>query len=177
MTLSTSTFNVLISISTNFTFNPKNTTNKIIWKYLSSSNLLNFFKKIEISELDQISTIELAVHNKNYPEKDLERKKGFGEELFLVLVNEDKIIGTVMGGYDGHRGIINYLGVHPNFRGNGFGGKLMQAVEEKLRDLGCPQVNLLVWSDNKEVLKFYEKTFYNKANDIVLLRKRLIKDE
>jgi ribosomal protein S18 acetylase RimI-like enzyme len=115
--------------------------------------------------------------SKNDPEKDLERKKGFGEELFLVLVNEDKIIGTVMGGYDGHRGIINYLGIHPNFRGNGFGGKLMQAVEEKLRDLGCPQVNLLVWSDNKEVLKFYEKTFYNKANDIVLLRKRLIKDE
>ena len=64
-------FHLAHQTNPNFTFNPKNTTNKIIWKYLSSSNLLNFFKKIEISELDQISTIELAVHNKNYPEKDL----------------------------------------------------------------------------------------------------------
>ncbi|MDB3930319.1 GNAT family acetyltransferase [Paracoccaceae bacterium] len=117
------------------------------------------------------------IRSKNDPQKDLGRKKGFGEELFLVLVNEDKIIGTVMGGYDGHRGIINYLGVHPNFRGNGLGRMLMRAVEKKLRDLGCPQVNLLVWSDNTEVHKFYEKTDYKKANDIVLFRKRLIGDE
>ena len=117
------------------------------------------------------------IRSKNDPQKDLGRKKGFGEELFLVLVNEDKIIGTVMGGYDGHRGIINYLGVHPNFRGNGLGRMLMRAVEKKLIDLGCPQVNLLVWSDNTEVHKFYEKTDYKKANDIVLFRKRLIGDE
>ena len=117
------------------------------------------------------------IRSKNDPQKDLGRKKGFGEELFLVLVNEDKIIGTVMGGYDGHRGIINYLGVHPNFRGNGLGRMLMRPVEKKLRDLGCPQVNLLVWSNNAEVHKFYEKTDYKKANDIVLFRKRLIEDE
>ena len=117
------------------------------------------------------------IRSKNDPEKDLNRKQGFGEDLFLVLENKEKIIGTVMGGYDGHRGIINYLGVHPNFRGNGLARMLLQAVEKKLRDLGCPQVNLSVWSDNTEVLKFYEKTDYKKANDIVLLRKRLIEDE
>jgi len=55
----------------NFTFEPKDNTNKLIWRYLSSSNLLNTFKQIEISELDKISTIEKAVHNKNYYEKDL----------------------------------------------------------------------------------------------------------
>ncbi len=54
-----------------FTFEPNNKTSKIIWKYLSSSNLLNSFDQIEISELDKISTIEKAVHEKNYPEKDL----------------------------------------------------------------------------------------------------------
>ena len=55
----------------NFMFEPKNNTNKFIWKYLSSSNLLNNLKQIEISELDKISTIEKATHNKNYSEKDL----------------------------------------------------------------------------------------------------------
>ena len=116
------------------------------------------------------------IHPKNDPQKDLDRKKGFGEELFLVIEEREKIIGTVMGGYDGHRGIINYLGVHPSFRGQGLGKMLLQAVEQKLKDLGCPQVNLLVWSNNSEVLTFYKKTQYSEANDIVLLRKRLISD-
>ena len=116
------------------------------------------------------------IHPKNDPQKDLDRKKGFGEELFLVIEEREKIIGTVMGGYDGHRGIINYLGVHPSFRGQGLGKMLLQAVEQKLKDLGCPQVNLLIWSNNSEVLTFYKKTQYSEANDIVLLRKRLISD-
>ena len=54
-----------------FTFEPQPSTDKLIWKYLSSFNLLSSFQKIDTSELDKISTIELAVHNKNYPEKDL----------------------------------------------------------------------------------------------------------
>ena len=55
----------------NFKFEPKESTNKIIWKYLSSADLLNSFKEIDISELDKIANIEKAVHNGNYPEKDL----------------------------------------------------------------------------------------------------------
>tara|TARA_B100001057_G_C22808642_1_gene934495 strand:- start:140 stop:1912 length:1773 start_codon:yes stop_codon:yes gene_type:complete len=55
----------------NFTFEPKENTNKIIWKYLSSANLLGAFKEIDTSQLDKIANIEKAVHNKNYPEKDL----------------------------------------------------------------------------------------------------------
>ncbi|MDC2970449.1 hypothetical protein OAY12_04565 [Candidatus Pelagibacter sp.] len=54
-----------------FLFEPKESTSKIIWKYLSSSNLLYNIQEIEITELDRISTIEKAVHNENYPEKDL----------------------------------------------------------------------------------------------------------
>ena len=64
-------FHLAHQTNPNFIFEPKNKTKKIIWKYLSSSNLLNSFKEIDISELDKISTIEKAVHNKNYPEKDL----------------------------------------------------------------------------------------------------------
>jgi len=64
-------FHLAHQTNSNFAFEPNNNTTKIIWKYLSSSNLLNSFNLIEISELDKISTIEKAVHNKNYPEKDL----------------------------------------------------------------------------------------------------------
>ena len=55
----------------NFEFEPKETTNKIIWRYLSSSNLLTSFKEVDTEDLAKISTIEKAVHNKNYPEIDL----------------------------------------------------------------------------------------------------------
>jgi len=55
----------------NFKFEPNEKTKKIIWKYLASANLLDSFKEIDIAEIEKISTIEKAVHNKNYPEKDL----------------------------------------------------------------------------------------------------------
>ena len=54
-----------------FSFEPNTSTDKIIWKYLASFNLLDAFQEVDISEFDKISTIEMAVHNKNYPEKDL----------------------------------------------------------------------------------------------------------
>ena len=55
----------------NFKFEPKENTSKIIWKYLSSSNLLTSFNEVDTEDLKKISSIEKAVHNKNYPEKDL----------------------------------------------------------------------------------------------------------
>ena len=54
-----------------FIFEPKKTTDPLIWKYLASYNLLNSFKEIDISEIEKISTLEKAAHDKNYPEKDL----------------------------------------------------------------------------------------------------------
>ena len=68
-----SIFNFYLAHQTNpdFIFEPNDKTSKIIWKYLSSSNLLNSLKQIEISELEKISIIEKATHNKNYSEKDL----------------------------------------------------------------------------------------------------------
>ena len=55
----------------NFTFEPKTKTNKLIWKYLSSANLLNSAQQIETTDIEKILIIEKAAHNKNYPEKDL----------------------------------------------------------------------------------------------------------
>ncbi len=64
-------FHLAHKTNSEFFFEPKETTDKIIWKYLSSFNLLNSFKEIDISELDKISTLEKATHDKNYPEKKL----------------------------------------------------------------------------------------------------------
>ncbi len=64
-------FHLAHQTNPNFSFEPKESTSKIIWKYLSSSNLLTSFKTIEISEIEKISIVENAVHNKNYPEREL----------------------------------------------------------------------------------------------------------
>ena len=113
----------------------------------------------------------------NDPNKDIDRKAGFGEELFLVLLADNKIIGTVMGGYDGHRGVMNYLAVSPDFRGMGHGRTLVEAIEEKLKALGCPKINLLVRTDNIEVSDFYSDLDYLAQDDVMVFGKRLIADE
>ena len=83
-------FHLAHKTNSEFIFEPDEKTNSIIWKYLSSSNLFNTFEEINISELDKISTLEKAAHNKNYPEKDLfELYKRFQFNINQLLSAQD----------------------------------------------------------------------------------------
>ena len=84
----------------------------------------------------------------NNPHKDIARKLQVQPELFLVGILDSRLIATVMGGYDGHRGWINYLAVHPDFQGNGYGQEIMNSVETALREMGC----ILYTSDDADDL-------------------------
>ena len=112
----------------------------------------------------------------NNPYKDIARKLKVQPELFLVGMLDSLLIATVMGGYDGHRGVMNYLAVHPKLQGRGFGKMLVEAIEDKLVNLGCPKVNLLIRRDNHEVSNFYESVQYSKQEDVLVFGKRLIPD-
>ncbi|MGO3146066.1 MAG: GNAT family acetyltransferase [Leucobacter sp.] len=112
----------------------------------------------------------------NDPKKDIERKLTVQSELFVVAVDhEGRIVGSLMGGYDGHRGSINYLASAPNLRGNGIGLALMQHVEKALLNMGCPKINLQVRPTNDGVVSYYERMGYDVA-EIIDLGKRLIED-
>jgi ribosomal protein S18 acetylase RimI-like enzyme len=112
----------------------------------------------------------------NNPKKDIERKLKVDRDLFLVGTLEKKIVATVMGGYEGHRGWINYLAVDPDCRRNGYGRLIIEAVERRIRAKGCPKINLQVRATNKEVIQFYQSLGY--SDDHVLgLGKRLEEDE
>ncbi len=78
-------------------------------------------------------------------------------DLFFVALDESTVIGTVMGGYDGHRGWIYLLAVAPGARRRGVGTALVRQVEGALRDVGCPKINLQVLPDNSQVIEFYRK--------------------
>ena len=93
----------------------------------------------------------------NNPYKDIARKLKVQPELFLVGMLDSLLIATVMGGYDGHRGWINYLAVHPDFQGQGYAQQVMENVESELRKRGCPKINLQIRSGNARLMAFYQK--------------------
>ncbi|EOG6954260.1 GNAT family acetyltransferase, partial [Yersinia ruckeri] len=75
----------------------------------------------------------------NDPEMDIERKLTHDPDLFLVAEVNGEVVGSVMGGYDGHRGAAYYLGVHPDYRGRGIANALISRLEKKLIARGCPK--------------------------------------
>ena len=111
----------------------------------------------------------------NNPRKDIERKLGTGRELFLIGEESGLIVAAAMGGYEGHRGWVNYLAVDPGARGRGLGRAMMDALEAKLLSLGCPKLNLQVRSSNEAVIAFYRALGYS-IDPVTSLGKRLIPD-
>ena len=77
-------------------------------------------------------------------------------DLFLVSEEEGRIVGTVIGGFDGRRGLIYHLAVAPDFLGRGIGRLLMDEVERRLKARGCIRAYLLVKTENLAVVEFYE---------------------
>jgi ribosomal protein S18 acetylase RimI-like enzyme len=108
----------------------------------------------------------------NDPRKDITRKLGVQPELFLVGVLDGRIVGSVMAGYEGHRGWINYLAVEPRLQKRGLGRALMAAAETGLRQRGCPKINLQVRRGNHAVVEFYRRLGYVE-DDVISLGKRL----
>ena len=90
-------------------------------------------------------------------------------------MTDGKIIGSVMAGYDGHRGWVNYLAVAPHARRAGVGRSLMAEAEQVLEALGCPKVNLQIRATNLAAVRFYEALGYS-ADDVISLGRRLEHD-
>jgi ribosomal protein S18 acetylase RimI-like enzyme len=111
----------------------------------------------------------------NNPQRDIKRKLKVNPELFLVGVEDNKVIATVMGGYDGHRGWVYYLGVDPDYQKKALGRQMMEVIEKKLKAMGCPKINLQVLINNTEAIEFYERIEYKK-DEVFSFGKRLIPD-
>jgi ribosomal protein S18 acetylase RimI-like enzyme len=87
---------------------------------------------------------------------EIAKKQNKDPDLFLVAEYFGKIIGAVMGGYDGRRGLVYHLAVEENYRQQGIGNDLLEELEELLRKKGCLRSYLLITKDNPAI-KFYEK--------------------
>lgn len=111
----------------------------------------------------------------NNPEIDIFRKAEQQDNLFLIATRDDKLVATLMGGYDGHRGWISYLAVHPQYQRQGIATALVQQLEKRLVAKGCPKVQLLIRKDNLDIQSFYDELGYEEV-DAICLGKRLIQD-
>lgn len=112
----------------------------------------------------------------NDPHKDIARKRQVQRELFFVCTIDDQLVASVMAGYDGHRGWVNYLAVDPQFQKRGLGRALMKEVQHRLRSLGCSKLNLQIRRENVEAIAFYERIGF--SEDAVLsFGKRLERDD
>jgi ribosomal protein S18 acetylase RimI-like enzyme len=81
---------------------------------------------------------------RNNPLLDVRRKRDAQPEFFLLAEEGGRVVGTVMGGYDGHRGWAHRLAVAPAQRRRGIGEALMRRLEAELDVAGCPKLNLQV---------------------------------
>ena len=104
---------------------------------------------------------------------EIEKKLSRDPDLFLVAELEGRIIGSVMGGFDGRRGLIYHLAVAADFRGMGIGSRLMGEVESRLRARGCLKCYLLVTEDNPEAEEYYEHRGWRHMDYIHLYGKDL----
>ena len=92
----------------------------------------------------------------NDPIVDIRKKMEFQPALFFIALFRDQVIGSIMVGYEGHRGWINYLAVLPSFQKQGYGKLLINRAITELCKLGCVKVNLQIRPDNLQVFEFYQ---------------------
>lgn len=112
----------------------------------------------------------------NDPRKDIARKLRVQPELLLIGEDGGRVIASVMAGYDGHRGWLNYLAVEPDVRRRGCGRAIVLAAQARLLEFGCPKINLQIRSTNAEVVAFYRALGFVE-DDVLSMGKRLEHDE
>jgi ribosomal protein S18 acetylase RimI-like enzyme len=108
----------------------------------------------------------------NDPATAIRKKLAVERNLFFVATVAEAVVGTVLGGYDGHRGWIYSVAVKPEHRRQGIGGALIRRVESDLSERGCLKVNLQVRACNHGVIAFYEKLGYE-VEERISMGKRL----
>lgn len=108
----------------------------------------------------------------NDPRTDFDMAIGSSSSAVLIASKGDALVGSVMVGFDGHRGWVYYLATAPGERGNGVGRSLMAQAEAWLKSRGCPKIQLMVRGDNEAARGFYAAIGYD-LQDVVTLGKRL----
>lgn len=103
--------------------------------------------------------------------EEIQKKIQRDPDLFLVAEYGGEIIGSVIGAFDGRRGMVYHLAIRRDMRGQGVGDALLTEVEKRLKGKGCLKVLLLVFADNAEAIQFYRKRGWREQKEDVVFSK------
>ncbi len=103
---------------------------------------------------------------------EIEKKWRHAPDLFLLAELDGRIVGTVIGGFDGRRGMLYHLAVEADAREQGIGGLLMEEIEQRLRAKGCRKVYLLLKQGNPAG-EFYKKRGWSEMPTVQIYGKNL----
>lgn len=129
--------------------------------------IIQYDSKFQRALVDLWEKCDLVVPQ-NDPVEDIEKKLEFQPQWIFVALLDGWLIGSIMVGYEGHRGWLNYLAVHPSFQGRGYGKQLVCKALVELRKLGCLKVNLQVRKSNTSVVEFYKHLGFEEEERISL---------
>lgn len=104
---------------------------------------------------------------------EIQKKVARDPDLFIVAETDGKIIGTVIGGFDGRRGMVYHLAVQESYRKQGLGGLLMDELERRLKAKGCIRSYLLVTVENEDAIRFYEQNGWSRMDNVFTYGKDL----
>lgn len=129
-------------------------------------------------DLDEVihlwQAMERGIHlGRSDEPAEIQKKLQRDPDLFLLAEMDDKIVGSVIGGFDGRRGLIYHLAVAAAFRRQGIGSRLMNEVEARLRSKGCLKCFVLVMVDNQEAMRYYEHHGWEHMSGVKLYGKEL----
>jgi ribosomal protein S18 acetylase RimI-like enzyme len=125
-----------------------------------------------VFRLWQLAGEGLGIGRSDQPEEII-KKTQRDPDLFLVAEAEGQIVGSVIGGFDGRRGLVYHLAVAAEYRKHGLGSRLMDEVEARMRAKGCRRAYLLVKQGNEQVVDFYEKRGWHEMNFVRVFGKDL----
>jgi ribosomal protein S18 acetylase RimI-like enzyme len=117
-------------------------------------------------------SIEVGVHvGRSDTLEEIQKKLKRDPDLFLIAELNEEIVGTVIGGYDGRRGMIYHLAVHQTVREQGVGALLLNEVERRLQAKGCVKSYLLVLADNENAIQFYKNRGWDEMKEVRIFGK------
>lgn len=104
---------------------------------------------------------------------EIEKKLARDPDLFLVAEEDGRVVGVLMGAWDGRRGWLHHLAVEETWRNRGIGTALLEEVERRLKAKGCLKVNLLIYDTNVDARRLYERLGYQEMSAIMAMGKEL----
>lgn len=145
----------------------------VIFLYKSKGGYYMAFREFTLLDFDSVIDLWekaglILSHSDTYD--GMKGKLERDPELFFVLEEDSRIIGVVMGSYDGRRGWINHLAVDPEYQGRNIGHQIIEELECRFKKIGCEKINLLIELSNEKVQGFYEKQGFKK-DELIFMEK------